>query len=771
MKWFCVLILCLIAPAVLGQPAQVSRVLRKIDFEERRLGNDEDLPMHWTKVEATGFPHYVNGRLTKDQAHGGEYSFRFDLDGGSLLYRYDAHQIPVQTGATYVIEGYVQTTPMKYARARISAYFIDIDGHPLPKTVTHSETYAAANDNDPWKQLTLRLTSHDPSAAYLVLELGLLQPQVYAGETLGDRTVHAQDIHGTAWFDDITISQVPEVVISTDKPGNLFHFSDPMAVMMNIDDAFMADLQVQMFIHDADGRLVYQRSNGMESLETRSIAANHKLAILPVPAVPPGWYEISLLTSSQGRALSTQSVDIVRLPDDQRDTPLDKHFGLIATDLPYSAWNQLPDLVSELGCGRIKLGLWSSNTDPQHMDSAALNDMINRFTDLHITPTACLLDLPPALSNEMDQSSGATPAAGANRAGMSWLRLLHSPDDSWQPPLEYLIARHADHVDRWQIGADGSDIFATQPGMRQVYAKLQSKFNGLITHADVAMPWPAWAEFDGQPPSSSLAMAIPSSVLPSELPLYVQDLKPGKDRRVSLSFQMLDRARYGRDVQLRDLAERVIYALSAGVDRIDLPSPFTAMDTESSAMQPLDLFVPMRSMLSMLSQARYLGKVPIAEGIEAFLFDRHGQGMVALWDTGRTGGVKPLAINLGDQPRLFTLWGSEIPLVRPADDPVSGAVQLSVGPTPEFLLNIDASLAQLRASVRSRSPYPLHQYISDRHQRLAAFDPAAGLEDHAVGAEFFSEPRRNTGPRGRHRISVQLSRRQQDDFGPIQYSR
>ena len=33
------------------------------DFEERRLGNVEDLPMHWGKILAHGFPHYVNGRL------------------------------------------------------------------------------------------------------------------------------------------------------------------------------------------------------------------------------------------------------------------------------------------------------------------------------------------------------------------------------------------------------------------------------------------------------------------------------------------------------------------------------------------------------------------------------------------------------------------------------------------------------------------------------------------------------------------------------------
>src|SRR5947209_8031477 len=167
------LILCLFSFAVAAQPSAVSRVLRNIDFEEHRLGNDEDLPMHWVKVEAPGFPHYVNAHLTTDRAHTGAHSFRFDLNGGSLLFRYESGQIPVQLGATYQIEGWVQTTPQVHARARMTAYFTDVDGHPLADTVAHSEIYGANAANEPWKQLSLQVTSHSEAAAFLVLELGL----------------------------------------------------------------------------------------------------------------------------------------------------------------------------------------------------------------------------------------------------------------------------------------------------------------------------------------------------------------------------------------------------------------------------------------------------------------------------------------------------------------------------------------------------------------------------------------------------------------------
>src|SRR6516164_1043517 len=66
-----------------GDTIDTNRVLRTFDFEERQLGNDEDLPMHWLKVDGPELPHYVNGRLTTDRHRSGRYSFRMDLNGGS----------------------------------------------------------------------------------------------------------------------------------------------------------------------------------------------------------------------------------------------------------------------------------------------------------------------------------------------------------------------------------------------------------------------------------------------------------------------------------------------------------------------------------------------------------------------------------------------------------------------------------------------------------------------------------------------------------------
>src|SRR5215217_7345756 len=143
LRTLCLVLVGLGASVVIAQPAEVNRVLKTFDFEERRLGNAEDLPMNWNKVEGAGLPHYVNGRLTTDKARSGKYSFRFDLNGGSLVYRYDAGRIKVQTGSHYRVECQVQTTPLPRARARMTAYLVDADGGQVAGSVRHSDLYGA----------------------------------------------------------------------------------------------------------------------------------------------------------------------------------------------------------------------------------------------------------------------------------------------------------------------------------------------------------------------------------------------------------------------------------------------------------------------------------------------------------------------------------------------------------------------------------------------------------------------------------------------------
>lgn len=685
------LLLLMLSPVVAwGQPAEVNRVLRTIDFEERNLGNAEELPMHWAKIAGADFPHYVNGRLTTDRSHGGKYSFRFDLNGGSLAYRYDPGQIRVITGAHYRVEGWVQTTVLAHAKARLTAYFTDLDGHPLADTIRHSELYAAGPGEPQWKQLSVELTPQTPEAACLVLEIGLLQPEQWERTTLGKRALYEQDIYGTAWFDDITVSQVPQVTLSTGRAGNIFRKSDPLRLQVLVNDRFTDDLAALLLIKDAQGNSVYQRSGALDMTTAEVLGPGRKRMSLLLPDLAPGWYEAMLVMTSQGQFVGQQTLDLVRLADEAPAMVPDSRFGIIATELPFEGWNELPQILPFLGTGRVKLAVWSKQGDIQQVDSAAFDDLLEQLAEMGITPTACLVDLPPSIAQRV--------------GGSDWTNLLKAPSEYWQPQLAYMLARHANHLERWQLGDDGTDAFVNQPAMREVYARVYAEFAQLMQSPDLAMPWPAWFELEGRLPAT-VALSVPPSVLPSQLPLYMQDLKGHEGHNLSISLQLLDRDQYGRQMQIRDLAQRVIYALAADARRIDLPLPFTVRREENQVVrQPKELLMVMRTLITTLGGTVYHGKLPLAEGVEAFLFEKNGQGILALWDRGNEPTVRQLAINLEAHPYALDLWGNTTPLARPTEDGKGGTIALTVGPTPIFLMGVDAQLAQLRASITLDRP-------------------------------------------------------------------
>ena len=157
-----------------------------------------------------------------------------------------------------------------------------------------------------------------------------------------------------------------------------------------------------------------------------------------------------------------------------------------------------------------------------------------------------------------------------------------APTDSWRGELAYLVSRHANHLDRWQFGADEDAAdFAEKPGMRKVYDLLYPVFAKLVVKPDLAMPWPAWYDLSGNLPAT-VALSVSPDVLPSQLPLYIQDIHGHEGHNLSLSLQLVD-DRYGREVQIRDLAQRVVYALAGGASRIDLPLPFAVRKTATTS--------------------------------------------------------------------------------------------------------------------------------------------------------------------------------------------
>jgi hypothetical protein len=423
--------------------------------------------------------------------------------------------------------------------------------------------------------------------------------------------------------------------------------------------------------------------------QAQDLGPGLKQLVVALPNLAPGWYDAALVMTSRGQYVGEQGIQFVRLADDDTGAGPDPRFGVIATELPFEGWSQLPDLLPILAAGRVKLSVWSSQGDIEHVDPAGFDTLLEDLQKNGITLTACLTAVPPDVAKRI--------------GGSAWTLLPQAPPEAWRSELAYLVSRHANHLDRWQFGADqDATDFLQKPAMRKVYDLLYSEFAKMVVKPDLAMPWPAWYDLSGNLPAT-VALSVSPDVLPSQLPLYIQDLRGHEGHNLSLSLQLLD-DRYGREVQIKDLAQRVVYALAGGASRIDLPLPFTVKkDGDHVSPQPRELLLIIRTLLSQLSGATFRGKIPNASNIDAFLFDRNGQGLIVMWNRGQDNKVKPIALNLGDHPVRVDLWGNVTPLAV-TERSRSTAVNIDVGPMPFFLIDIDAATAQMRASVGIDKP-------------------------------------------------------------------
>ena len=717
-----------------GEPVESvgGRVVRHFDFEERDEGNYEPLPMGWSRVVGPGLPHYCRGRLVADLAAGG-HSFNLVVDGGSVMYRLDAGTLAAVPGARYRVRGLARTTPLAHARARLGAYLVDANGAMLPGTLRHAPPVAA----ETWTPLTLELPPPtDPELARrvagVVVEIGLLQPALLSEKT---QAGFAQDVRGQAWFDDVTVSRVPAVRLTSLAAGNVFPRGTPVRFGAVVDDATLGDLTATVSVSDADGRPVARAAGRFAATPG---ADDHTARVdFALPALAAGWYEASFTVQGEaGRddlqpapAATTRAMSFVVLADDDAvPAPRDARVTLDASHLPPGAWADLPTLLNSLGAGRAKLAVWSrdraAEADPRVLDAAARD-----LAAAGVLVTGVLAEPPEDLDLE---TWGELPISGPAA-------------EAWRSALSYLLSRHGRRVDRWQVGRDDdAERFAADPRWFAAYDAIASAAGDLVGRSRVALPWPARAGLSAGALPPSLSLRVGADVLPAQVPLYADEvLRRGGGAGLSLSLNAADPAVYGRIEAASDLARRLTLALAAGADSVTLPLPLdevevggdqsgieAQVDGLRTPRQPRESYLIQRTLLRNLAGRSYQGRVPAGPGVEAYLFAANDErpGVLVIWDdrAGPTPREATLPMNLADAgASQIDLWGNAAPLTQSESERRAGRARLRVGRVPTMVVGVDAGLTRLRAGVRVDRP-TLESSFEPHARRLSFANPFAG---------------------------------------------
>ena len=724
--------LCPLAQAAGAEAAAGDRILHRFDFEERDDGNYEDVPMYWAKVVGPGLPHYCRGRLSTDASHAGRYSFKLDLDGGSVLYRLSPDLLHVTPDARYRVAGFVRTSDLQYAKARLTAYFVDENGLMLPGSARHGTPYAAGDapaDAGGWTPVGVELSPDSPRARGIVVELGLLQPDQLGPdsqsrrqgdkELTGDLGRFRQDVRGSAWFDDVTVSRVPAVRLARGPVGNVFARSTPVRFTAVVDDRSLADLCGTAEVRDADGRRIARVAGVFRDADHAAEGAVRRdLIDFDVPHLPAGWYQATLTLSGEAgaAAASVLPVSFAVLADDDPAGPVDLRVTVDATHMAADGWADLPALLPTLAAGRVQLAVWSRQNNLDAAQSSQLDDLMRRLDPIGVRPTAVFAEPTREL---------AELAGGGSWRALEPLLTAPQPDspaaELWHTSLSYLVSRHAQQLGRWQVGRDGdANLFETDPRMRLVYAAFERGIAELASRPDVAMPWPARAGLATEALPRSLALRVPADVTPAQIPLYVDEVlrqAPASAHDLSLSLEPLDPVKYGRRELMSDLAKRLTLAFASGIDRVTVPLPFDPIDSPAEArdepagalrtpQQPRETYLVLRTMLRHMAGCAYQGRVSAGPGVEAYLFapptGSNRRGVLVLWSDRAGTEAEPatLRMNLGTGARQLDLWGNATALSQSGDDRVAGRAELRVGGVPSLIVGVDADLTRMRALVR-----------------------------------------------------------------------
>ena len=170
--------------------------------------------------------------------------------------------------------------------------------------------------------------------------------------------------------------------------------------------------------------------------------------------------------TSRGDFVGQQEIQFVRLADDEIGYQPDPRFGVIATIYPFRGVVAVAGFAADSGSGAGEAG----GVELARGCGADRSGGVRHAAGI--------------AAEKRDHADGLPDGrtAGVGHGDRGQLRghvLLQAPQDVWQPELAYLVSRHANHLDRWQFGADGeAGDLIEKPGMRKVYNLLYSEFRG-----------------------------------------------------------------------------------------------------------------------------------------------------------------------------------------------------------------------------------------------------------------------------------------------------
>lgn len=711
------------APSDPNAPKSIvtGRVVRFFDFEEDAF-NPDPVPQYWFRAQddpraraRPGFPIWNEAQFSNTFARSGVTSVILPTEGGSTSLRLGAGVIPIFPSADYVVTAAIRTKDLRAARGSIAARLLDAEKNPIPSSEVRSEAVDSPNE---WTPVSIKVPGRWADAAYLQIDLELLQPAQFISSTLlGRHTVWDEDTSGAVFFDDVGVFQLPRVELSPTAAAGIVSAPDQIAFTGVVRDLTGEDLTAQLALRDIHGNVVDTHTihlgpGGGELDWTPRILAL-------------GWYEASMHITTGPHIVGSSTCAVLAVPSFRQhpasNAPAgvvfaqpparrsDVSMGVVLSTASEDQIGRAPDLLNKLNLHALTFPI-VSNQRP--LANTFLKPVLDRLLADNILTTLWLPSLPASLASDLRVDP--TDA----------MVLADHPDSAWLPFLQPLLDVYGQRITRWQIGIAPAIPTWGGPELSRRLSKLRDALERSIPDPRIALPWNtqvAWPN-PASPKNAALAVDTLSLVVPASFsPNAAADAARTWLRQAPLGteihaiLQPLDDSVAVAD-QITDLMQRTVliwHALDMGNDnagqraqpRLSIADPFYREDpTRPLSDDPSPLLGVWANLKAHLQGRKVVAVLDNPSGLRCLLLTSPSPiiagarptGLLIAWSDSSVPSATLRGYFTAPETALtaFDPFGN-ISSIAPTDS--NGRYEITVGPTPIILEGVDTELARFSA--------------------------------------------------------------------------
>jgi hypothetical protein len=741
------------------RPRAAQRVVKTFGFEEW-LTNPLEVPAGWVRAQhdplvprdRPGFPIWNKPKLDYEVAAGGDGSVRLPVRGGSTSLRLNPGVAPIFPLGQYLIRVKVWSEGLIHARPRLVVRALDRTGAPI----AGSERMTLAGSLDTaWRTMEVELPGLFPDAAYLQVDLEVVQPVEFKAEALPGHQVWDEDFSGQAWFDDLVVMQVPQLSLRTTSPLNVVARPDVPVLTAGLRDLAAEDMTATIRVFDARRELV-------DSMQKKIVSG--RTAWEWQPALDElGWYRAVIDIAAGGRLISTETRDFVWVAEPRAARQRygkGPTFSGDATNaagrpwhpvsleldaLPPATPDELAQTLRALGVRSVSLPVWESGVRAE-----VFADRVERVRSITAALRAVRIDARLSLAVVPDELT---------------TRLRVGPDDVldvlaadpaiWEPYLLDALDRLGTTSARWQLGSSGGVRASRQPDLSADITAARAALAGLVPGVEIAIGWRADLS-----PASAIASGADSARI--ELPAWMTAAPTGvgvapwrghEDLFPEFVIEPLDAERYAERDVAADLARRATElwaAASAGTNAESSPrftvaiaNPWRIERGEQATAHPTAASAAWRAIADRLDGRVLAVDWPIADGVRCLVFtapldDPDRGGLLVAWREGASPEDAVLSVTLGKDPvRAYDTFGNAR-IIDPTNSADGARLEhrVSLSPEPVFVEGIDTQLALFLTSV-TLDPLRIQSFAGEHEHTVTIRNP---WDVPATGRVIVTEP-------------------------------